>query len=149
MDISYSTDIIHCRNIISLIYNSIYDISYKAIYLYYAVIIDNFVSDLIDMDDEKSLKDNRFILLIPFIGMRLTAFLMYLVIFNVFPWLSHNAIVSIFPVILIIWSIDYNPLKIVKGSNLLYNIFDYVSMTSSFILFSRGEYLMKLRILYY
>lgn len=138
MDISYSTDIIHCRNIISLIYNSIYDISYKAIYLYYAVIIDNFVSDLIDMDDEKSLKDNRFILLIPFIGMRLAAFLMYLVIFNVFPWLSHNAIVSIFPVILIIWSIDYNPLKIVKGSNLLYNIFDYVSMTSSFILFSRG-----------
>lgn len=126
MDISYSTDIIHCRNIVSLIYDSIYNISYKAIYLYYAIIINNFVSDLIDMDDKKSLKDNRFILLIPFIGMRLAAFLMYLVIFDIFPWLSHNAIVSIFPVILIIWSIDYNPLKIVKGNNLLYNIFDYV-----------------------
>lgn len=138
MDISYSTDIIHYRNIVSFIYNSIYNISYKAIYLYYAVIINNSVSDLTDMDDKKSLKGNRFILLIPFIGMRLAAFLIYLVIFDVFPWLSHNAIVSVFPVILIIWSIYYNPLQIVKGNNLLYNIFDYVCMTSSFILFSRG-----------
>ena len=138
MDISYNTDIIHCRDTISLVYNSTYNISYKAIYLYYAIIINNFVSDLTDMDDKKSLKDNRFILLIPFIGMRLAAFLIYLVIFDVFPWLSHNAIVSVFPVILIIWSIYYNPLKIVKGNNLSYNIFDYVCMTSSFILFSRG-----------
>lgn len=138
MDISYSTDITHCRNIISLIYSSIYNISYKAIYLYYAIIINNFISDLTDMDDKKSLKDNRLILLIPFIGMRLSAFLMYLVIFDVFSWLSRNVIVSIFPVILIIWSIDYNPLKIIKGNNLLYNIFDYACMISSFILFSRG-----------
>lgn len=138
MDISYSTDIIHYRNIVNLIYNSIYNISYKVIYLYYAIIINNFISDLTDMDDKKSLKGNRLILLIPFMGMRLAAFLMYIVIFNVFPQLSHNAIVSIFPVILIIWSVDYNPLKIIKGNNLLYNIFDYACMTSSFMLFSRG-----------